>query len=136
MERAEISKRNKYYISKHRYYELKHFCLQYPEWKKGLVLMNAWSRILNEIMVIDSKGQTPSNPTEKIAIARLYFKKRIDILDKALESLDKSIAPYVKVGVTEGVPYDVLRARGCPCGRDMYYEQYRKFFWVLSTENT
>ena len=30
--RPELSKKNKYYISKHRYYELKHFCLQYPEW--------------------------------------------------------------------------------------------------------
>ena len=32
--RAELSKNNKYWISKHRYYELKHFCLQYPEWQK------------------------------------------------------------------------------------------------------
>ena len=35
MERAEVSKKNKYYISKHRYYELKHFCLQYKEWEDG-----------------------------------------------------------------------------------------------------
>lgn len=27
--RPELSKKNKYYISKHRYYELKHLCLQY-----------------------------------------------------------------------------------------------------------
>ena len=34
--RNEISVKNKYYISKHRYLELKHFCLQYPEWKRAL----------------------------------------------------------------------------------------------------
>lgn len=28
--RPEISPKNKYWISKHRHYELKHFCLQYP----------------------------------------------------------------------------------------------------------
>ena len=33
--RPEISKKNLYWIPKHRYYELKHFCLQYPEWKKN-----------------------------------------------------------------------------------------------------
>ncbi len=31
--RPEISRRSRYDISRHRYYELKHFCLQYPEWK-------------------------------------------------------------------------------------------------------
>ena len=33
--RPELSSKNKYYIDKHRYYELKHFCLQYTEWKKS-----------------------------------------------------------------------------------------------------
>lgn len=30
--RKTLSKKNPYHISKHRYYELKHFCLQYHEW--------------------------------------------------------------------------------------------------------
>ena len=38
--RPEISEKSKYYIDKHRYYELKHFCLQYKEWKKGYELCN------------------------------------------------------------------------------------------------
>lgn len=33
--RPEISKKNRYWIDKHRYYELKYFCLQYPTWKKA-----------------------------------------------------------------------------------------------------
>lgn len=33
--RPEISKKKNYWIEKHRYYELKHFCLQYPIWKKA-----------------------------------------------------------------------------------------------------
>lgn len=32
--RSELSKRNKWHISKHKFLELKHFCLQYPEWHK------------------------------------------------------------------------------------------------------
>lgn len=31
----ELSKKNEYWIEKHRYYELKHFCLQYPIWKEA-----------------------------------------------------------------------------------------------------
>ena len=33
--RAKLSEKNKYWIDKHRYYELKHFCLQYQMWKKA-----------------------------------------------------------------------------------------------------
>ena len=33
--RPEVSVKNKYWISRHRYYELKHFCLQYGEWKQA-----------------------------------------------------------------------------------------------------
>lgn len=31
--RPELSKKNKYWIDKNRFYELKYFCLQYPLWK-------------------------------------------------------------------------------------------------------
>ena len=31
--RPELSKKNQYWIDRHRYYELKHFCLQYKNWK-------------------------------------------------------------------------------------------------------
>lgn len=33
--RPELSEKNKYWLEKHRYYELKHFCLQYPLWKQA-----------------------------------------------------------------------------------------------------
>lgn len=42
-ERAQLSAKNPCHIPKHRYYELKHFCLQYPDWKKALVLLDGWN---------------------------------------------------------------------------------------------
>lgn len=42
-ERAQLSVKNPCHIPKHRYYELKHFCLQYPDWKKALVLLDGWN---------------------------------------------------------------------------------------------
>ncbi len=38
--RPEISVKNTYWLPKHRYYELKHFCLQYPEWKKNYICLD------------------------------------------------------------------------------------------------
>ena len=34
--RPELSKKNKYWIPKHRYYELKHFVMQYPQWVEAI----------------------------------------------------------------------------------------------------
>lgn len=134
MERAEVSKKNKYYISKHRYYELKHFCLQYKEWKEAMRLLDTWIKNPDEYRMVDVNGLTPANPTEKLAVARAYLSKRIDLIDGVLSELDPSIAKYVKVGVTEGITYDILRIKGCPCCRDLYYEEYRKFFWLLNAK--
>lgn len=134
MNRAEISKKNPHYISKHRYYELKHFCLQYPEWKHALDILDGWGKSPDDLTIVDAKGKTPTNPTEKIATARAFYSKRIELIDKVIDKLNPSLAPYVKMGVTEELTYDVLQIRGCPCCRDMYYAEYRYFFWRLSIE--
>ena len=40
---------------------------------------------------------------------------------------------YIVKGVTEGKSYTYLKTKlGIPCGRDMYYERYRKFFLLLN----
>ena len=52
--RPELSKSSKYWIDRHRYYELKHFCLQYPIWKKAAQLLDALSKspsLLEEYIV-------------------------------------------------------------------------------------
>ena len=42
--KSELSQNNKYWIPRHRYFELKHFCLQYPEWKKKYIeLLDTYS---------------------------------------------------------------------------------------------
>lgn len=58
MNRAEISKKNPHYISKHRYYELKHFCLQYPEWKHALDILDGWGKSPDDLTIVDAKGKT------------------------------------------------------------------------------
>ena len=41
--RPELSEKNPYWIEKHRYYELKHFCLQYPIWRKAYASLNGFN---------------------------------------------------------------------------------------------
>ena len=166
-ERAQLSAKNPCHIPKHRYYELKHFCLQYPDWKKALVLLDGWNTEPRGIPGI-IKGRPPESPTERqdqtayngkysnfrwtspqppysptdivyvdfegLVITQVDYSGQIAIVDRCIEKLDPTLAPFILKGVTEGIGFEKLQAQGCPCCREMYYEYYRYFFWLLSKE--
>lgn len=127
--RPELSKRNKYWIEKHRYYELKHFCLQYPSWKKSYILASV-SRSVNGNLAV--KTDYISKPTEECALKRLFYAERIEMVERTAKDTDEFLSNYILEAVTTGASYDTLRARlNIPCSRDIYYELYRRFFWLL-----
>lgn len=130
--RAEISEKNKYWIDKHRHYELKHFCLQYPEWKKAYAAFDDSSISVSKINPMPSSN-IPGDPTAKRAVMKAYYSERIKLVEKIAIEADKYLYSYILKAVTEGLSFTYLKTRmGIPCGKDMYYDRYRKFFWLLS----
>lgn len=130
--RPEISKKNRYWISRHRYHELKHFCLQYPGWRKAYAELLEYgvavSNITNEFRTNDI-----SDPTAKIAIMKMNCMDRIEMIEKAAIEADKYLFKYIIKAVTEGHSYVYLKSKlDIPCSRETYYDRYRKFFWLLS----
>lgn len=130
--RPNISFKNKYWIDKHRYYELKHFCMQYPFWKK------AYAALGEELFPKSNVDKMPtsnwhSDITAKQAIARTYYDCRIKMVEQAAAEADYDLKDYILKAVTEDLSYANLKSRlEIPCGKDMYYDRYRKFFWILS----
>lgn len=132
--RPEISQKNRYWIDKHRHYELKHFCLQYPNWKKAMCGSYITNSQLSSIGKVSS-GNRPGDPTSNIALTKLYYSEKIELLERIAKETDRYLWNYILKAVTEGLSYIQLKTRlGIPCGRDMYYDRYRKFFWLLSQE--
>ena len=130
--RAEISEKNKYYIDKHRYYELKHFCLQYKEWKKEYSHCNEAIIFASGFDKMPS-GNITSDITAKYAIKKAQIAEKINLVERAAKEADAYLCNYIIQAVTEGLSYTYLKAKlDIPCGRDMYYDRYRKFFWLLS----
>lgn len=130
--RAKISEKSKYYIDKHRYYELKHFCLQYNEWRKAYASCCDAVIFASTIDRLPSSN-VPSDLTAKYALKKAQYAERIKIIERAAKDADDFLHPYILRAVTEGLSYTHLKARlDIPCGRDMYYDRYRKFFWLLS----
>lgn len=129
--RPEISERNKYWISKHRHYELKHFCLQYYTWKKMYAELDGFGDGGNDI--VGSRVSTPGDPTANCVAIKAAYLERMDLVRRTAYEADPDLANYIFKAVTENLSYTHLRTKlNIPCGRDMYYDRYRKFFWLLS----
>lgn len=127
--RPEISRKNKYWIDRHRHYELKHFCLQYPEWKRAYRSHPSISSSINEE---PSRSSSPGDPTANQAMRKTYYMERIKLVERVAGEADEQLHNYILKAVTEGLSYTYLRTKmNIPCSRDMYYDRYRKFFWLL-----
>lgn len=127
--RPNISRKNRYWIDKHRHYELKHFCLQYPEWKR-MYSENPSASVskLNELLDYNISG----DPTARQAIRRAQYLERINLIERTAKDADNELHNYILKAVTEGLSYAHLKSKfDIPCGKDLYYDRYRRFFWLL-----
>ena len=96
--------KTEYTLSKHRYYELKHFCLQYPDWLKEYQDADGWS----------GKGDT----TSRDGIKRAEIIRFVDLIQTCAYDTNRELLPFV-TGERAGMPSELL-----------YF--YYKFFWELS----
>lgn len=130
--RPEISEKSKYWIDRHRHYELKHFCLQYPMWRK------AYADLLDLGISASTFDRLPASNvhtdlTAKYAIRKAYYAEKIKLVESIAMEADEELYEYIMKGVTEGFSYTYLKTiDNIPCSKDTYYDRYRRFFWLLS----
>ena len=129
--RAKISNKNPYYIEKHRYYELKHFCLQYSIWNREYSTLTTIPSLQIVGNCVNYTGEY-SDPTCNYVMQKLFYRDRMDMVRQTCSETDPVIGDYIFVAVTDGQSYEHLKARlNIPCSKDIYYMLYRKFFWIL-----
>lgn len=128
--RANISQKNLWWIPKHRYYELKHFCMQYPDWRKERSALRDLAPVSNPELPADGGF---GRPVENLVERMTYFNDRIVMVEEAAKLTDDCIGEFILKAVISGKSYDAMYAlRPIPCCRDIYYELYRKFFYILN----
>ena len=129
--RTQLSKSNPYFIDKHRYLELKHFCLQY----------NSWKKLYREIDGYPNRNFSPvknlkNNPDPVVQAfdRREEYLIKIEMVENAVKEADSELYGYLLRGVTEGVSYYGLRLYyDMPACKDKYYRAYRRFFFILDS---
>lgn len=123
----------KYGISKHRFLELRHHCLQYKEWRTEL------NNIKDTVEAIrygkEGKG-SPSirSATESLAIRRAELEEKCKTIEQTAIEADPDLYKYILEGVTtDYATYHYLHdAKRMPCGKKMYYDRKRRFYYLLS----
>ena len=129
--KAELSRKNEFYLPRHRYYELKHFCFQYPDWVRIYNSLTGLSSRPSD-MRVNERANGHSDPTAKIAEKKVELSEKMEMI----HTVAKNIAPDIYIplikGVTEKLNYEQLRMNyDILCSRDAYYKYYRQFFWAL-----
>ena len=131
MDARPISEK-KYGISKHRFLEVKHHCLQYPEWKSELKYLTDTVKSIEYGK--EGKSSPQGSATEKLAIRRAELEEKCRVIEQTAIEADAELYPYILEGVTTN--YATFRylkmSKGMPCGQTMYYDRRRKFYWLLS----
>ena len=121
-----------YGISRHRYRELKEFCLQYYEKTSELKEIYALSSVSPDSAF---NSGVPGKPTENKAMRANQLSRDIETIDKALALAcgnDVGLIEQLKRNVTLGIGYDSLGY--VPCAARVFYKCRRKFFFLLDKE--
>lgn len=128
-----LSTKNPYYLTKHRFYEVYHYAMQYQEWKDEYRTAEQTMRgIAYDGVKVKSSGS--GDALERVAIRLTELSEKIEMLEAVAKETDKDLSEYILRGATdEQVTYNYLSmVLHIPCSRNTYYSLRRKFYWLLS----
>ena len=123
----------KYKLTKEQYQSAKYYAQRYMEW------LTRYNQLKDSAVAIvpddmpHGKGGT-SDPTQRLATERAELKTKIQKIEDAARQADEQIGHYLLLmAITPGMTYDDLVAmHKIPCGKDMFYDRRRKFYWLLA----
>ena len=107
-----------YELSPHRFRELKHFCLQYRDFKKELLYLQS----------SDGYLEKHYDPTSSLAIRETELNNAIKLIETTACETDRFLAERILKVVTEDVN---VKGLTMPCSRECMEELRRRFYWLL-----
>ena len=129
----QLSKNSKYYLPKHTHLACIHYALQYRDWKAEL---DAERDTRGAIRYDKDRVQTSGDydSTSETAIRMVAIAKKVDIIEECIKTAcnGSNLEQYIKLGVCYGFNMNQLLLNGMPCGKDLYYNIRRRFYYELS----
>ena len=122
----------KYKLSKHEYLKAYHYAMCYRDWKKEYDALADTARAIGYDDM--PHGSNTKDLTAEAAEKRLELAVKISMIEQTVMEAEPEIYETLLLAVTtEGISFDYLKsAKQIPCGREMYYERRRKFYYLLN----
>lgn len=118
----------KYGISKHRYRELKAFCMQYQEWKEFLKNNNDTVKSLEITDMPLCHGN--SDQTCSLATKRAELSKNIEMIEKCAEKSSIEFKNNLIQNVCNGTSVErMIDIDRIPISKNVFYN-YRRIFFI------
>ena len=125
------SNKSQYFLPKETFLTVVHYCRQYPIWLSEL---NALSDSRHGVDYDSDRIQSSGSHDQVFDIVaqreKLVTKK--DVIEKTAAAVSGGLQSWLILGVCYGLTYFQLADRGIPCGKDLYYQMRRKFYFELS----
>lgn len=120
-------------LSKHRYLELQHWCLQYPEWEKKIREI----KFLPDLVPArrENSKWIAKRGTEDLGTLLAELSSNRALVERVCNQASEELYPWLLLAVTRGLSFNELKmVHEIPCERDMFYDRRRRFFLLLDKE--
>lgn len=126
-----LSTKNKYYLPKETFLTVVHYCKQYPVWEAE------FNALLDQNRAIEydrDRVQTTNDydATAEAAIKRAILSKKMEGVTQTAKDAAGDLWKWLILGVCYDMPYYALQLKGIPCGKDVYYDRRRKFYFMMA----
>ena len=129
------SKNSKYYLPKHTYLHVLHWCLQYKDWAAELSVLPDSSKA---ITYDNERVQTSnsSDPTQDTAVSRAEISEKMKILETTIREVDEGIYEYLLLAIGYGFTEYQLKEKKMPCGHRYFSERRQQVYYLMSRKTT
>lgn len=121
----------KWTLEKHEFYAVYHYAQQYESLlSKRAELKNTLIRAVEYDGMPHSKD--PGDPTGRNAAKIAELDAKISAIEESAAEAGGDLQEWLLYGVTHETSYEYLRVKGIPCGKNIYYDMRRKFYYLLA----
>jgi hypothetical protein len=107
-----------YELPRHRFLEMKHFCLQYWDWKKTYYILDG-----------EQPGKPHNDITAYTAVNKVDLQNAIELIEKTAWDTDQKLGSYILKAVTENLTTSEVNP---PVDSSIFLQYKRKFYYLLS----
>ncbi len=124
--------RGRYKLTKHEYMKAYHYAMCYNLWADEYAALADTAKAINYDDM--PRGHDMRDVTAEAAERRVELYRKISLIQDTVKEAEPSIAEDLLFAVTnEGVTFEYLQTvRQMPCGKDMYYDRRRRFYYLLN----